>query len=448
MMDHDPSRSDSPSKGSSNLKPSAKPSRLRETFSRQRFAAFSERIGLTRLAQVPGIGWVVGIAALALLIQGVGLANLVAVNEDKQKWDAASGQRQNLLDEIRSLDVQKIEAKRELHTLKGMIDHESGRLAEVQAALKLTHQLRDEAQREQGAASNEANRLREANETIATQTKELATRHATTTTLVSQLEADKERLAAEVAASKKTLDDHRIEVARAQQHVNDLDSKAAATLEAIRQSREAQIKAQGQLDEAMKLAAKAAADAEAGKVRLASIEQEITQATTSIEELRKQQVSLKATLEAEKKLTAEAGETRIAAETELATIKEKLEKAAKSLAEKQGAAAAEESLITAAQSRNEALKTRIANLQAELKPLEEQRLSLEADIAGKRKELETLRQRIESARVDVQSLPVPAVKPGEKKEDAPASEPKTEEKPVEPPTVEPEPSPDSEEEAE
>ncbi len=406
-------------------------------FSRQRFAAFSDRIGLTRLAQVPGIGWVVGIAALALLIQGVGLANLVAVNEDKQKWDAASGQRQHLLDELRSLDVQKIEARRELHTLKGMIDHESGRLAQVQATLKLTHQLRDEAQREQGAASNEANRLREANEAIATQTGELAARHATTTALVTQLESDRQRLAGEVATSKKTLDEHRAEVARARQHVNDLDGKAAATLEAIRQSREAQVKAQDQLDEAVKLAAKAAAEAEAGKVRLASLEQEITQAATSIDELRRQQASLKASLEAEKKLATEAGEGRIAAETELASIREKLAKAAKSLAEKQGAAAAEESLITAAQTRNDVLKTRIANLQAELKPLEEQRLSLEADIAGKRKELETLRQGIEGARADAQSPPVPVVKPGEKKE-----------KSVEPPPIEPKPSPDSTEEAE
>jgi len=421
MMDHEPSRPVSPSrestpskadstKAASSKSASTKPTPstgLRETFSRQRFVAFADRVGLTRIAQVPGIGWVVGIAALALLIQGVGLANLVAVNEDKQKWEAASGQRQGLLDTISELEQEKISIKTELHTLKGKIDLESGRLAEVQAALKLTNDLRDQAQREQGAASNEANRLRESNETIATQTKDLSARHVTTTTIVSQLETDRQRLAAEVATSKQLLEENRTEVERAQQHASDLDKKAAATLEAIRLSREAQIKAQQQLDDAVKLVAKAEADGEASKVRLATIESDIASTVASLEDLHKQQTSLKTSLASEKKLTVEAVGARMAMEAELVVIREKLEKAAKILAQKQGAAAGEESLIAAAQTRSDAIKSRIANMQAELKPLEEQRLDLEADVAGKRKELEILRQRIDSARTDLSALPLP-----------------------------------------
>lgn len=426
MTDHDPSRQ-SP-KTTKPTTPAAP--QLRSAFSRQRFSEFADKLGLSRLRQVPGIGWVIAIAAIALLIQGVGLANLIAVNEEKQQWSAAANQREGLLVEIRELEKNRLSIKEELHTIKGMIDHESGRLAEVQAALKLTQQLRDEAQREQGAAANEANRLREANEMLAAKSKDLATRLTTTETRVTELEATRDRLTAEVNASKLTLEEHRAETERSTAHAKELDAKAAATLEAIRKSREAQIKAQADLDEAAKQSAKAAAEAEAAKVRLEALNQQINESKTSIDDLLKQQTTLKTTLATDKKLVGESNEARAAAEAELAVIKDKLDRSGRTLAERQGAAAAEESLIAAAQSRQEALKTRVANLQAELKPLEEQRLSLEADIAGKRKELETLRERIEAARADLKSVPAtppaaPAPQPApeaEKKEPAKPAE--------------------------
>lgn len=378
---------------------------------RERASAFAEKLGLARFRSVPGLGWVIAIAAIALFIQAVGLANLIAVNDEKQQWDAAANQRQGLLTEIREIEARQLEAKKELHTLKGMIDHESGRLAEVQAGLKLTQQLRDEAQREQGAATNDAGRLRESSETIAARTKELTAQLGTTESRVKQLEADRDRLAAEVGASKKTLDEHRAEIDRAASHVKDLDAKAAGTLEAIRKSREAQVKAQGELDDLTKQIAKAAADHEAAKARLDAANEIVKQSQVDIDNLRKQQAALKTAIVTDKKAADEGGATRIAIDADLAAIKDKLDKANKTLAEKQGAAAAEESLVTGAQNRHDALKTRIANLSAELKPLEEQRLAIEADIAGKRKELETLRVRIDAAKTDLKAAP--PVKPAD-----------------------------------
>ena len=426
MTDHDLSRQ-TPSKTAS-TPPAA--SRLRTPFTRARVAEFADKLGLSRMRQIPGIGWVIAIAAIALLIQGVGLANLIAVNEEKQQWSAAANHREGLLAEIRELETNRIAAKEEWHTIKGKIDHESGRLAEVQAGLKLTQQLRDEAQREQGAAANEANRLREANEALAAKSKELATRLATAEGRVTELEAARDRLTAEVNTSKLTLDEHRAESERAMAHAKEMDAKASATLEAIRKSREAQIKAQADLDEAVKQAAKAAAETEGAKTRLQGLNLKISESQTDVEHLLKQMTGLKTTIATDKKLAGESNEARVAAEAELVVLKDRLDRSGRTLAERQGAAAAEESLIAAAQSRQDALKSRVANLQAELKPLEEQRLSLEADIAGKRKELETLRERIDSARADLKSIPAtappaPAPKPApeaEKKEPAKPAE--------------------------
>jgi len=424
MMDHDPSRcGEKPSKPAFSLSPAAP--RLRTAALRERLSRFAARLGLARFRNIPGLGWVVAVAAIALFIQAVGLANLIAVNDEKQQWESSANQRQHLLDEIRETESKQLDGKKELHTLKGMIDHESGRLAEVQAGLKLTQQLRDEAQREQGAASSDANRLREANASAEARMKDFAARLASAETLVKKLEGDRDQLAAELAASKQTIDERRAEVDRATAHVKDLDVKAATTLEAIRASREAQLKAQADLNEALKQLAKSNAECEAAQARLLAANGQIKDIETSIDSLTKQKQVLAGALANDKKLADEASAAKIQIDAEVTAVREKLEKAGKLLAEKQGALAAEEAMFSAAQTRHDAIKSRIAMLQAELKPIEEQRLSIDADIAGKKKELETLRERLEAARIDLKAVPAA---PPAKVEPAPglADQPKSE----------------------
>ncbi|MEX2216658.1 MAG: hypothetical protein WD768_21270 [Phycisphaeraceae bacterium] len=406
--------------------------RLRRFFSGEHLAALANRLGWARLRRTPGLGWFVLIAAIALFVQGVGLANLIAVDEGKQDlkseqqtWQATAGQRQTALDEIAALRQEQFAAKQVLHTTKGMIDAESGRLAETKAALKLTQELRDQAQIEQGAARSDAQRQRELNDSLAAKITDLNARKETIEGTVAQLEGDHSRLAAEVANSRKLLDEHRAEVARAQAHAKELDAQAAVAAEAIRQSREGYLKAQAAFDEATKQHAKAAAERDVAQVAFDTLKKQSTILTSDIDSLTKQQADLRSALATLKKATDDAAAGREAAELELTSLLAKLDKLNKQLAEKQGALAAEETLLQSAQTRHDAIKSRVANLQSELKPLEEQRLVIDAAVNGKKKEVETLQQQIESLRADLKSLletaPKAVTPPTQAKPEAPAA---------------------------
>ena len=410
MMDHGPDHS-SRSTSTQSSKRVNVGGRLRAWFSRERFASLANRLGWSRLRQTPGLGWFVAIAVIALLIQGVGLANLIAIDGEKQDlqtakqtWQATASQRQTLLDEIETLRQEKFAAKQELHTTKGLIDAESARLAEVKAALKLTQELRDQAQREEAAAQSNALRQRELNDALAAKITDLNAKKETVEGAVTQLEADQARLAAEVASSKKLLEEHRAEVARAQAHAKDLDAQAAASVEAIRKAREGLVKAQADLDEATAQHAKAAAERDATQVALSTLRTESDKLTSTIETLRKQITQQQADLGEAKKGTEEAIAARTAAEADLSMLIAKLDKVNKQLAEKQGALAAEETLLQSAQTRHDAIKARVASLQAELKPLEEQRLAIDAEITGKKKEVEVLQQQLQTLRADLKNL--------------------------------------------
>ena len=206
MMDHEPISSSSETSSSS---PSSSALKRRLLAARDRLVALADRAGLARIRAVPGLGWIVAIGALVIFIQGVGLANLISVSDEKQAWETQAYRRDQLQGDITILETQHRDAKAQLDTTKAMLNLEATRLTELKAALTLTQQLRDEAQKEQAAAKNDSQRIREASESLATKTRELATRIDSTESVVRQLETEKDRLATEVAASKKTLDEQR-----------------------------------------------------------------------------------------------------------------------------------------------------------------------------------------------------------------------------------------------
>lgn len=367
------------------------------TFNKASIGALARKLRLGAVRQSPGLVFMVVATAIVLIINVAGLASFIAMRSEKQAWAAEAAQRERIKGDITSLEAERAAAHEKLHTVKGQIETETGRLAELRAALGIAQNLLEEAQQQRTIALNEAQRLGEQNESLAAKIDALATRRDDATKLVEQLEAERDRLGREVEVAKKALAGSRAEVDAARTHLAELDNKAAETLAGIRKSREDLVKAQGELDAVNAEVAQAGAERDAAATQLKSVKLQLSEARSELDSLTKQASTLKAQMEQDRAAAQALAAKKTEAEAALASLAEQIDAASKTLSQKQGAAAAQESLITAAETRLEATKTRLSTIKAELKPLEEQRLSLEADIAAKRKELDTLRQRIEDA---------------------------------------------------
>ncbi len=382
----------------------ARAAKFKQAFSRESLRAFGQRIHWPWIRS-SSMGWLVLVGAVALFIQAIGLYNMLAVADEKQDWDASASQRQTLENDLASLLERKSAAQQALIAAKASLDHEQDRLTQLRAAIKIDQTLRDEAQRAHATADAEAKRLQQENATLDQRLKAYSLRLDATERQVTQLESKRDELAKKVAASNTILEEHRAEVAKATKHCQDLDKQAFDTLAAIRTTRESLVKAQDDLDAAVRQTAKAEAQRDAALTRLKNAELLESDATEKVDELKKQSAALteslvqqQAKLQALTQDRAKAGAAMESAQTDLAA-------ASKKLAESQGSLAALKTHIDEATKTQQSLKAEQASLVAAIKPLREQQHSLAADIAAKQQQLKALLERIDAAKQQAATAP-------------------------------------------
>jgi chromosome segregation ATPase len=397
----------SPAQNQGQAQPKPWRTALANMFSKQSLAKVLDKLKLENIKSLPaamrnepGLTAVIVAASLLVCMNVYGLVTFVNVRNEKQAWQAAAEnnaiQRQALLDDITALDHKKTTQQEQLYTFKGQLEDEAAQLASVSAKLVAAQTRLETTLQKQTTAANATQRIVEDNEALKHRVFTLNNNLDETSQAFTALKAQRDTLAKEVKAAETLLATHEAKVKDAIAHATKLETKAQAALASIQTKRETLLKLQSEVDIANNTAAKANAQRDAADTRLKAVLLRVTEAQQQVDTLTKAHTTLTATLTKDKSLAADMSKTKAALTAELNALNESRDSIAADLAKKQGQASATKSLIEAAALEHTAVKSRISTIKAELTPLENRRLSVEAAIAGSKKELETLTQQLDA----------------------------------------------------
>ena len=357
--------------------------------------------GLARRPRAPATS-MYGLIALAIMAVGGqlwGLRSLVQFSGERERWnnakardEAQSAERVRLITELEAaLSKGRIAARQaqaESEVTKKELARQSSALADVDKQLELARVARSDLDEQIGEARRRLRQAAEARQETETKVAELAVQRDKLAREVEQLSKRRDQQEPAVKDVDAELKKSQALLKTVRGQVDDFEARLSASQAKLGESRQAIVKASGELEGILKERAEAAAERDTAQVELVSLKKQAEQVGVDRKAALDEVAKLRDTLRQLADQTKSSQDAKEVAEAESGRVNSELARLQKSIGAKDTELKAVQDRLAESEKRRTAVLAEIEQLRGTLEPLQAQVAQARAELSARRLELQ------------------------------------------------------------